>query len=37
VHHSSAKVQDLVTRSISGHLTARMQEHYSTVGSEEQR
>jgi hypothetical protein len=33
----AAEVKDLVTRSISGHLTARMQEHYSTVSGNEQR
>jgi len=32
----AAEVQDLVTRSISGHLTERMQHHYSTVRGEEQ-
>jgi integrase len=32
-----ARVDDIVTRSISGHLTERMQHHYSTVGNEEQR
>jgi integrase len=32
-----AKVDDIVTRSISGHLTEKMQDHYSTVGNEEQR
>jgi hypothetical protein len=30
-------VKDVVTRSISGHLTQSMQEHYSTVASAEQR
>jgi hypothetical protein len=30
-----AKVHDLVTRSISGHLTERMQRHYSTAQREE--
>jgi hypothetical protein len=33
----AAKVADLVTRSISGHLTESMQHHYSTVSSAEQR
>jgi integrase len=33
----AARVPDLVTRSISGHATAEMQEHYSTVWQEEQR
>jgi hypothetical protein len=33
----TAHVSDLVTRSISGHLTERMQHHYSTVNSAEQR
>ena len=33
----AAEVKDLVTRSISGHLTERMQEHYSTVSGNEQR
>src|SRR5690606_30816752 len=33
----AAKVEALVTRSISGHLTERMQHHYSTVRPEEQR
>ncbi len=32
----AAEVQDLVTHSISGHLTERMQHHYSTVRGEEQ-
>lgn len=32
-----AKVEAIVTRSISGHLTEQMQDHYSTVGNEEQR
>jgi hypothetical protein len=31
------QVSDLVTRSISGHLTERMQHHYSTVNAAEQR
>jgi hypothetical protein len=30
-------VTDLVTRSISGHLTEQMQRHYSTVNGTEQR
>jgi hypothetical protein len=30
-------LSDLVTRSISGHLTERMQHHYSTVNAAEQR
>jgi NAD(P)-dependent dehydrogenase (short-subunit alcohol dehydrogenase family) len=33
----AAHVSDLVTRSISGHLTERMQHHYSTVNAAEQR
>ncbi len=33
----AAEVKDLVTRSISGHLTERMQHHYSTVNPAEQR
>ena len=33
----AAQVNDLVTRSISGHLTTAMQHHYSTVNGEEQR
>jgi integrase len=33
----AARVDALVTRSISGHLTERMQHHYSTVNSDEQR
>lgn len=33
----AADVDDLVTRSISGHLTERMQHHYSTVRRDEQR
>jgi hypothetical protein len=33
----AAKVEAIVTRSISGHLTERMQHHYSTVRPEEQR
>jgi hypothetical protein len=32
----AAQVGDLVTRSISGHATAAMQQHYSTVGADEQ-
>lgn len=32
-----AQVKDLVTRSISGHATEKMQDHYSTVRGEEQR
>ena len=32
-----AKIESLITRSISGHLTERMQDHYSTVQSDEQR
>ena len=32
-----ARIESIVTRSISGHLTERMQHHYSTVASEEQR
>jgi hypothetical protein len=33
----AAQVNDLVTRSISGHLTVSMQHHYSTVNNDEQR
>jgi hypothetical protein len=33
----AAQVSDLVTRSISGHLTERMQKHYSTVNATQQR
>src|SRR5262249_60801632 len=33
----AAQVSDLVTRSISGHLTEKMQSHYSTVNGGEQR
>lgn len=33
----AANVNDLVTRSISGHLTEKMQHHYSTVNGDEQR
>jgi integrase len=33
----AAQVNDLVTRSISGHLTERMQHHYSSVNAAEQR
>jgi integrase len=33
----AAQVNDLVTRSISGHLTEQMQHHYSTVNGSEQR
>lgn len=33
----AARVEAIVTRSISGHLTERMQHHYSTVRPEEQR
>ncbi len=33
----AAEVADIVTRSISGHSTARMQDHYSTVRADEQR
>ena len=32
-----AQVNDVVTRSISGHLTSRMQDHYSTPAAEEKR
>jgi hypothetical protein len=32
-----AHVESLVTRSISGHKTERMREHYSTVSADEQR
>jgi integrase len=32
-----AEVRDVVTRSISGHLTEGMQRHYSTVAADEQR
>jgi integrase len=33
----AAEVQSIVTRSISGHLTQQMQQHYSTVNADEQR
>lgn len=33
----AAEVEAIVTRSISGHLTERMQDHYSTVSGSEQR
>lgn len=33
----AAAIEGLVTRSISGHLTERMQRHYSTVNADEQR
>jgi hypothetical protein len=33
----TARVDALVTRSISGHLTESMQHHYSTVNADEQR
>jgi len=33
----AAQVEDIVTRSISGHATERMQHHYSTVRGDEQR
>jgi integrase len=33
----AARVEAIVTRSISGHLTEQMQHHYSTVNSKEQR
>lgn len=33
----SAEMRDVVTRSISGHATATMQQHYSTVWADEQR
>ena len=33
----AAEIESIVTRSISGHLTERMQEHYSTVNPDEQR
>ena len=33
----AAQVHDVVTRSISGHLTVSMQEHYSTANRNEQR
>lgn len=33
----AAQVNDLITRSISGHSTVEMQQHYSTVNAEEQR
>ncbi len=32
-----ANMESIVTRSISGHLTQRMQDHYSTVNADEQR
>jgi hypothetical protein len=37
VGRAPARVDALVTRSISGHLTERMQHHYSTVNADEQR
>jgi integrase len=33
----AAQIEDIVTRSISGHATERMQHHYSTVRGDEQR
>ncbi len=33
----AARVESIITRSISGHLTERMQHHYSTVNTAEQR
>ena len=33
----AAQVEDIVTRSISGHATERMQHHYSTVRGDDQR
>ncbi|MBI5536861.1 MAG: hypothetical protein HY898_29335 [Deltaproteobacteria bacterium] len=33
----AAAVESIVTRSVSGHLTQQMQEHYSTVNADEQR
>jgi integrase len=33
----TAKVESIVTKSISGHLTDRMKDHYSTVSPDEQR
>jgi hypothetical protein len=33
----AAQVEAIVTRSISGHMTERMQDHYSTVSGAEQR
>jgi len=33
----AAEVNDVVTRSISGHLTERMRQHYSSVNASEQR
>ncbi|HKO92429.1 MAG TPA: hypothetical protein VJU61_14805 [Polyangiaceae bacterium] len=33
----AAEEEAIVTRSISGHLTERMQDHYSTVSGSEQR
>jgi hypothetical protein len=33
----AAQVEGIVTRSISGHVTERIQEHYSTVHEDEQR
>jgi integrase len=33
----AAEIEGVVTRSISGHLTERMQQHYSTVNADEQR
>ena len=32
-----AKLESIVIKSVSGHLTDRMKQHYSTVGEEEQR
>jgi hypothetical protein len=32
-----ANVEGLITRSISGHKTEQMRDHYSTVGADEQR
>ena len=33
----AGKVADIVTRAISGHATPEMQQHYSTVSSDEMR
>ena len=33
----AARVESIITRSISGHLTERMQHHYSTINASEQR
>ncbi len=33
----TAKIDSLIIKSVSGHLTDQMKQHYSTVGDEEQR